>query len=241
MATALEVNHVSVTYRSVKNASLKFLFNRNRDSKDVHALTDISFDVEKGEVIGIVGQNGSGKSTLLKTIGGIFNPDSGSIDLKGNTCALLAIGIGFIPNLTGRENIYLSGMLLGFTKNEIKEKEAEIIEFSELGEFIDYPVRAYSSGMYSKLAFSITVMLRTDILLIDEILSVGDEHFKKKSSEMIRSLILDDSRTVIIVSHMLEQLMETCTRVIWIDHGQIVRTGDPGSVIDAYRESQDNL
>lgn len=241
MATALEVKNVSVTYRSVKNASLKFLAKRNRDAKDVHALTDISFSVDRGEVIGIVGQNGSGKSTLLKTIGGIFNPDCGSIDLKGNTCALLAIGIGFIPNLTGRENIYLSGMLLGFSREEVRAKEDEIIEYSELREFIDYPVRAYSSGMYSKLAFSITVMLKTDILLIDEILSVGDEHFKKKSSATIQELIREDSRTVIIVSHVLEQLKETCTRVIWIDHGQMVRSGDPETVIEAYRESQDKL
>jgi len=238
MRTALEVNHVSVTYRSVKNASIKAIIKRNKDTQDIHALNDVTFDVKEGEVIGIVGQNGSGKSTLLKTIGGIFNPDSGTIDLNGNTCALLAIGIGFIPNLTGRENIRLSGLLLGFTKEEIMKKEEEIIEYAEIGKFIDYPVRTYSSGMYSKLAFSITVMLKTDILLIDEILSVGDEHFKKKSAETIQGLIREESRTVILVSHILDQLKETCSRVIWIDQGQIISSGDPETIIEAYKESQ---
>ena len=135
----------------------------------------------------------------------------------------------------------LSGMLLGFTREQIREREEEIVTYSELGKFIDYPVRTYSSGMYSKLAFSITVMLKTDILLIDEILSVGDEHFKKKSAQTIQDLISEESRTVIIVSHMMEQMLNICSRVIWIDHGEIVASGDPGKVIAAYRESQDKL
>ena len=140
----------------------------------------MSFNVPKGNILGIVGKNGSGKSTMLNAIAGIFAPDSGTIDLKGNSVSLLSIGVGFQRELTGRENIILSGMLLGFSEKAVRERMEEIIEFSELGKFIDAPVRTYSSGMYSKLAFSITAILETDIMLIDEVLSVGDARFKKK-------------------------------------------------------------
>lgn len=240
MSTALEIKDVYLTYKSVKTSSIKRFFSSNKKGTDniVHAINGVSLNVEKGDILGIIGQNGSGKSTLLRMIAGVFVPDSGTIDLKGNTCSLLAIGIGFIPNLTGRENIVLSGMLLGFSKEEIAEREDEIIEYSELGSFIDSPVRTYSSGMYSKLAFSITATLRTDILLIDEVLSVGDEHFKKKSYETMQRLIKEENRTVIIVSHTLDQLKENCTRVAWLDEGRIREIGDPEEVIEAYREEQ---
>ena len=234
--TALEVRDVYVAYNSVKKMSMKQFFTRDRSGEQmIHAVNGISFRAEKGDIIGIIGPNGSGKSTLLRTIAGVFVPDSGSIDLKNNTCSLLAIGVGFMTDLTGRENIILSGLLLGFTLEEIREREEKIAEYSELEEFIDMPVRTYSSGMYSKLAFAITAMLRTDILLIDEVLSVGDEHFKKKSRETMEELIRDEERTVIIVSHMMEQLLELCTKVIWIDGGRVVMSGDPREVIEAYR------
>lgn len=231
---AISVRDVHVSYRSVTTGSIKKLLRRSGASGVIHAVNGVSFDVPDGQILGIVGQNGGGKSTLLKTIAGIFVPDSGSIDLHGHSCSLLSIGVGFIPNLSGRENIMLSGLLLGFSREEVLEHEREIIEYSELGEFIDYPVRTYSSGMYSKLAFSITVMLRTDILLVDEVLAVGDEHFKAKSFETMRELIQDDRHTVVIVSHSLDQLRKLCTRVLWLDAGKVVRIGEPGEVIDSY-------
>ena len=185
----------------------------------------------------MIGRNGSGKSTLLRSIAGIFSPDRGSIDLYGKTVSLLSIGVGFRANLSGRENIYLSGLLMGFRRHEIQEKIDEIIAFSELEKFIDKPVKTYSSGMYSKLAFSITAVMETDIMLIDEVLSVGDEKFKKKSFNKIKELISDKRRTVMIVSHSTEQLRTLCDHVIWIHDGQLVMQGEANQVLDAYRES----
>ncbi|MDO4869837.1 MAG: ABC transporter ATP-binding protein [Bacillota bacterium] len=241
MTTALEIKDVYLTYRSVKSSSIKRYFGggkKDREDKVVHAINGVDLSVEKGDILGIVGQNGSGKSTLLRMIAGVFVPDRGTIDLKGNSCSLLAVGIGFIPKLTGRDNIILSGMLLGFSRDEISARLDDIIEYSELGSFIDSPVRTYSSGMYSKLAFSITAMLRTDILLIDEVLSVGDERFKKKSYDTMKELIKDGDRTVVIVSHSLEQLRENCTKVAWLDGGVIRAIGDPSTVIEEYRKDQ---
>ena len=194
----------------------------------------ISFYVREGEILGIIGKNGSGKSTTLNALAGIFSPDSGSIDLNGHSISLLSIGVGFIREMTGRENITLSGMLLGFTEEQVKAKEQEIIDFAEIGEFIDMPVRTYSSGMYSKLAFSITAILETDIMLIDEVLSVGDQKFKKKSYEKMKSLISNKDRTVVIVSHSIETLKQLCDTVMWMHEGQIKRIGDPDEVLDEY-------
>ena len=194
----------------------------------------ISFYVREGEILGIIGKNGSGKSTTLNALAGIFSPDSGSIDLNGHSISLLSIGVGFIREMTGRENITLSGMLLGFTEEQVKAKEQEIIDFAEIGEFIDMPVRTYSSGMYSKLAFSITAILETDIMLIDEVLSVGDQKFKKKSYEKMKSLISNKDRTVVIVSHSIETLKQLCDTVMWMHEGQIKRIGDPNEVLDEY-------
>jgi ABC-type polysaccharide/polyol phosphate transport system ATPase subunit len=192
--------------------------------------------VPQGEIVGLIGKNGSGKSTTLKAIAGILSPDSGSIDLHGNSISLLSIGVGFKPLLTGRENIILSGMLLGFSEKQIAEKTQEIIEFSELGEFIDYPVKTYSSGMYSKLSFSITAILETNIILIDEVLSVGDEKFKKKSYKKMKELITNPERTVVIVSHSLKTLQELCTTVIWLHDGEIRKVGPTKEVLSAYVE-----
>ena len=166
----------------------------------------------------------------------MFSPNEGTIDLKNHSVSLLSLGVGFKDSLTGRDNIFLSGMLLGFNESEIKQKEEAIVEFSELGEFIDLPVKTYSSGMYSKLAFAITSNLETDIILVDEVLSVGDEHFQKKSMSRMEELITDKSRTVIIVSHSIETLERLCNRVIWMNDGSIKQMGETKIVLDQYRE-----
>ena len=198
------------------------------------AVSDLSLDIISGNIYALLGPNGSGKSTTLNALAGIFSPDSGTIDLKGHSISLLSIGVGFQREMTGRENITLSGMLLGFSEHQVKEKEQEIIDFAELGEFIDMPVRTYSSGMYSKLAFSITAILETDIMLIDEVLSVGDQKFKKKSYEKMKSLISNKERTVVIVSHSIDTLKELCDTVMWMHDGQIRRIGEPEPVLKEY-------
>lgn len=215
----------------------KSLFHLRKSKLEVYeALRGISFEVKKGEIMGIVGKNGSGKSTLLRAIAGIFSADSGSIELESDSVSLLSIGVGFQKKLSGRENIILSGMLLGFSEQEVRDKMDEIIEFANLGKFIDMPVKTYSSGMYSKLAFSITAVLETDIMLIDEVLSVGDAKFKKKSYKKMQELIMDENRTVVIVSHSTETLERLCTSLLWLHEGEIKMQGDTKTVLDAYNE-----
>ena len=233
---AIEVKNLCITYKSVKRYSVRrMLFSGEKQNADIiEAVKDVSFSVPKGEIWGIIGRNGSGKSTLLKAIGGVFSPDSGTIDLKDYSVCLQAIGVGFNKELTGRENIMLSGMLLGFKEEQLKERMDEIIDFSELGIFIDRPVRTYSSGMHSKLAFSITAILEADIMLVDEVLSVGDEHFKKKSLKKMKSLMNDKDRTVLIVSHSMNTLMNLSTKVMWFDDGRIRRLGEPKDVLEEY-------
>lgn len=233
---AIEVKDLVISYQNLKKTSIKkTLLHLKRQKPDRFvAVKGISFYVREGEILGIIGKNGSGKSTTLNALAGIFSPDSGSIDLNGHSISLLSIGVGFIREMTGRENITLSGMLLGFTEEQVKAKEQEIIDFAEIGEFIDMPVRTYSSGMYSKLAFSITAILETDIMLIDEVLSVGDQKFKKKSYEKMKSLISNKDRTVVIVSHSIETLEQLCDTVMWMHEGQIKRIGDPDEVLDEY-------
>ena len=233
---AIEVKDLVISYQNLKKTSIKkTLLHLKRQKPDRFvAVKGISFYVREGEILGIIGKNGSGKSTTLNALAGIFSPDSGSIDLNGHSISLLSIGVGFIREMTGRENITLSGMLLGFTEEQVQAKEQEIIDFAEIGEFIDMPVRTYSSGMYSKLAFSITAILETDIMLIDEVLSVGDQKFKKKSYEKMKSLISNKDRTVVIVSHSIETLKQLCDTVMWMHEGQIKRIGDPNEVLDEY-------
>ena len=235
---AIDVSDVKITYKLLKNFSIqKNLLRRDaEDAEEFEAVKGVSFQVEKGEILGIIGKNGSGKSTLLRAIAGVFCPNAGTVDLKGNTISLLSLGLGFKATLSGRKNIFMSGMLLGFTEKQIKEKEQEIIEFAELGEFIDRPVKTYSSGMYSKLAFSITCNLETDIILVDEVLSVGDEGFQRKSLAKMESLIQDKDRTVIIVSHSIETLEKLCDRVMWMHEGEIMEIGEPGQVLKQYQE-----
>ena len=235
---AIEVKDLVISYQNLKKTSIKkTLLHLKRQKPDRFvAVKGISFYVREGEILGIIGKNGSGKSTTLNALAGIFSPDSGSIDLNGHSISLLSIGVGFIREMTGRENITLSGMLLGFSEEFIRSKMDEIIEFAGLGKFIDMPVRTYSSGMYSKLAFSITAILETDIMLIDEVLSVGDEKFKKKSYEKMKSLISQRNRTVVIVSHNLKTLEELCDRVMWMHEGKIVKIGEPVEVLNEYRE-----
>ena len=222
---AIEVKNLSITYKSLKAYSIKknLLKLKKVDVKKFKAVNNVSFEVEEGEILGIIGKNGSGKSTMLKALAGIFSPDEGIIDLHNK-------------NLSGRENIMLSGMLLGFSEEEIKEKMPQIIEFAEIGDFIDMPVKTYSSGMFSKLAFSITAILETDIMLIDEVLSVGDQKFKKKSYKKMKELISDNKRTVVIVSHNISTLKELCDEVMWMHEGVVKKIGDPKEVLDEYTE-----
>lgn len=235
---AIEIKNLCISYRGLKSYSIKkslLHFHRNKVD-EFQAIHNVSFNVPKGNILGIVGKNGSGKSTMLNAIAGIFAPDSGTIDLKGNSVSLLSIRVGFQRELTGRENIILSGMLLGFSEKAVRERMEEIIEFSELGKFIDAPVRTYSSGMYSKLAFSITAILETDIMLIDEVLSVGDARFKKKSYNKMKQLISDENRTVVMVSHDTKTLDGLCDEILWLHDGEIKMYGNTKEVLEKYEE-----
>ena len=232
---ALEVSHVSIDYKNLMHMSLhqSLLKKEVKRAESIRAVNNVSFEVERGKILGIIGRNGSGKTTLLRSIAGIFRPDEGYIDTKGNKVSLMAIGIGFNGNNSGRENILKSGMLLGCKLDYVKDHMEEIIEFSELGDFIDRPVRTYSSGMYSKLSFAVTAILDTDIMLVDEVLSVGDEHFRKKSYKKMEELMLSN-RTVLIVSHATDTLKKFCDKVLWINDGNFVQLGETESVLAEY-------
>lgn len=231
----IEVKDVHVRYRSMKSFSLRKSLGQIRQRRDSYeALRGVSFTVPKGKIIGIIGKNGSGKSTLLKTIAGVFSPDEGTIDTFGNRLSLLAIGIGFQTTLSGYENIFLSGLLLGFTEKEIRARLPEIIEFSELGDFIYKPVQTYSSGMHSKLAFSITAFLDTEIILIDEVLSVGDMSFREKSYAKMKEIISHKDKTVMIVSHSNASILELCDDVLWIHDGLVKEYGPAAEVVENY-------
>lgn len=234
---AIKVDNIHLSYYTRKGVSIRNIFNKNNvNQNEFQALKGISFSLEKGKILGIVGKNGSGKSTLLRAIGGIFSVDKGSIELFGNKVSLLSIGVGFNYLLTGRENVILSGMLTGFSMEEIQKKMDRIIEFAEIGDFIDKPVNTYSSGMYSKLAFSLATELDTDILLIDEVLSVGDEQFARKSYFRMKELIEDQNHTVVIVSHNLNTLEELCDEILWIHEGEVRMLGTPSDVLTQYKQ-----
>ena len=235
---AIDVKDLHISYKCLKSFSIKrsLLQLKKTDTEVFEAVKGVSFSVKKGEILGIVGKNGSGKSTMLKAIAGIFSPDEGSIDLHGNSVSLLSIGVGFQKKLTGRENILLSGLLLGFSEEQVRAKMDEIINFAGLGKFIDMPVKTYSSGMYSKLAFSITAILETEIMLIDEVLSVGDQKFKKKSYNKMKELISKRDRTVVIVSHSMSTLEDLCDQIIWMHDGEIVMYDKPEIVLPVYTD-----
>ncbi len=213
----------------------KILFsNRNKVEKHT-VLRDITLNIEKGETVALIGTNGSGKSTLLKLMTKIIYPTTGTITTYGKLTSLLELGAGFHPDFTGRENIYFNAAIFGLTKQEIERRIDEIIEFSELGEFIDNPVRTYSSGMYMRLAFSIAINVDAEILLIDEILAVGDQHFQDKCFSKLEELKKSD-KTIVIVTHSLDQVKRLCTRAIWIKDGEVELDGDPNKVVDKYLE-----
>lgn len=200
------------------------------------ALDDISFQVKKGDKLGVIGLNGAGKSTLLKIVARVMKPSSGTIETAGKIAPLLELGAGFDRNYTGRENIFLNGAILGFSREFIESKFDEILEFSELGRFIDVPVKNYSSGMRSKLGFSVATLVKPDILILDEVLSVGDTKFRKKSREKIDELF-KAGVTVVLVSHSIWQIREICNRVIWLEKGKLIMEGDVTEVCDAYEKS----
>lgn len=235
---ALSVRDVKISYRVVKPLSIAALLKgeRNKDGRRFEAVRGVSFDVYEGEIVGIVGKNGSGKSTLLRAVANIYSPDIGTIDSFGHSVSLMAVGVGFSNELSGRDNIYLSGMLMGFSKRQIDDKIEDIIAFADIGDFIDAPVRSYSSGMHSKLAFSITAIMETDIMLVDETLSVGDSRFRKKSSKKMQQLIRGEDKTVLLVSHSESILRELCTRLVWLDEGKIRMIGDPDTILKAYED-----
>ena len=234
---SIEVRNVSKSFKVYfdKGNELKekmLFWKRNRYENRV-VLNDISFSVKKGEAVGLIGRNGCGKSTTLKLLTKIIYPDSGSIEMCGRVSSLLELGAGFHPDMSGRENIYTNAAIFGLTKKEIDERLEDIIEFSELQQFIDNPVRTYSSGMYMRLAFSVAINVNADILLIDEILAVGDANFQAKCFNKLRE-IKANGTTIIIVSHALGQIEEICDKSIWIKDGQIEQEGDPREVDIAY-------
>lgn len=238
----IEVNDVSMKFNLgiEKGFSLKQgfidLFNkekkRNKKKSEFWALKNVDFKVHKGEVVGFIGSNGAGKSTLLKVVAGVMKPTKGSINAYGNICPMIELGAGFDMDLTARENIYLNGAVMGYSKELIDSKFNEIVEFSELQDFLDVPVKNFSSGMVARLAFSVATIVEPEILIVDEILSVGDIAFQAKSEAKMRSMI-GGGTTVLFVSHSIDQIKKMCDKVIWVEHGVVQKIGGK-NVCDAY-------
>ncbi|NLU32707.1 MAG: ABC transporter ATP-binding protein [Clostridiaceae bacterium] len=236
----IKVENVSMKFlimhdriRSLKEYTVALL-KRRLKYEEFWALRNVSFEVRRGEVMGIIGRNGAGKSTLLKIISGILKPTEGKVKTGGNIVPMLELGSGFDLDLTGRENIFLNGAILGYSEDFLKSKYDEIVEFAELEKFIDVPIRNYSSGMLMRLAFSIATVVNPEILIVDEILAVGDEAFQAKSKARMMEL-MGGGTTVLFVSHNIEQIRELCNRVIWLDEGRIKMIGDKNEVCNAYR------
>lgn len=241
--TMIEASHVTMRFRmnNDKILSLKeFVTTALRgklDYQEFTALEDVSFTVKQGETLGLVGRNGAGKSTMLKVISGILKPTEGSVVTHGNVVPMLELGSGFDFDLTGRENIFLNGAILGYSEEFLKEKYEEIVAFSELGEFINTPIRNYSSGMLARLAFSVATMVHPDILIVDEILSVGDAQFQEKSKARMLEL-MGGGTTVLFVSHNIEQIRGMCNRVIWLEHGRVEALGPSEDVCQQFMQRQ---
>lgn len=237
--TVIEVSDVTMRFRmnSDKILSLKeFVTTALRgklEYQEFTALNHVSFKVKKGETLGLIGRNGAGKSTMLKIISGILKPTSGGVTCRGNVVPMLELGSGFDMDLTGRENIFLNGAILGYSEEFLLEKYGEIVEFSELEDFIGTPIRNYSSGMLARLAFSIATVVKPEVLIVDEILSVGDVAFQEKSRKRMMEL-MGGGTTVLFVSHSIEQIREMCRRVVWLEQGKVRMMGEAGEVCDVY-------
>ena len=239
--TIIKVENVGMEFNlsqekvdNLKEYVIKFL-KRELMFQPFWALKDVSFEVEKGDRLGLVGMNGAGKSTLLKLISGVMKPTEGNIEVKGRISPLLELGAGFDPDYTGRENIFLNGALLGYNKEFIESKFDEIVEFSELEEFMDVPIKNYSSGMRARLGFSIATSVKPEILILDEVLSVGDIKFQEKSREKMESL-MDSEVTLLFVSHSVEQVKSFCNKAIWLQHGKLMAKGSVDEVCELYDE-----
>ena len=240
-ASSIVVSDVSVTYKTSfeRRPTLRNMVTRmgrgERVIREIEAVKNVSFEVPNGTVLGIVGANGAGKSTLVRTIAGILPPTQGRIDVFGRVSTLLALGVGFNKNLSGRDNVRLGGLAAGLERGKLEEKYEEIVRFAELGDFMDMPMRTYSSGMYGRLAFSVAVNMDPDILLIDEALSVGDARFRRKSADKMRELC-GQAHTIVLVSHALGSIRELCDQAIWMDHGVLRMWDEPDAVVEAYTE-----
>jgi ABC-type polysaccharide/polyol phosphate transport system ATPase subunit len=236
---SVRVQDVSVTYRTsydrapTLRTTVRRLGRRQRLVREIPAVRHVSFEVPRGTVLGVVGANGAGKSTLMRTIAGILPPTRGRVEVNGRVSTLLALGVGFNRKLSGRENVVLGGLAAGIKREKLREKYDEIVEFAELEDFMDMPMRTYSSGMYGRLAFSVAVNMDPDILLIDEALSVGDARFKHKSFEKMRELC-GQARTIVLVSHALGSIRELCDEALWLHGGELRMYDEPDAVIDAY-------
>ncbi len=224
---------------SMKQAFVNLFTKKKKKKKneDFWALKDVSFNIGKGEVVGLIGSNGAGKSTLLKVVSGVMKPTKGKVKVKGVISPMIELGAGFDGNLTARENIYLNGAILGYSKEFLDDKFDEIVEFSELKDFLDVPVKNFSSGMTAKLAFSIATIVNPEILIVDEILSVGDIKFQEKSKKKMMEMIKGGT-TVLYVSHSLESIKDLCTKVVWLEHGKVVKMGDTNKICDDYYKEQ---
>ena len=239
---ALRVNDVSICFNlskekvdNFKELFIKKLKGEKLRFNEFWALKDVSFELKKGERLGILGLNGAGKSTLLKVIAGVYKPTKGSVQRYGHMAPMIELGAGFDPNYTGRENIFLYGSVLGFSKEFLMSKYDEILEFSELGEFIDVPIKNYSSGMKARLGFSIATVVEPEILILDEVLSVGDAKFRKKCEKKMKKMF-DHGVTVLFVSHSLAQVKRLCNKAIILDHGQLIAKGDIDDVVEIYEK-----
>lgn len=238
--SVLEVDHVTKTFRvhHERPTSLKERVTKRGRARfdDFTALRDVSFDVREGEVFGVIGQNGSGKSTLLKCMAGILQPNSGSVRVHRRMSALLELGAGFHPELTGRDNVYLNAAILGMTRRDISARFDDIVDFAGLGSFIDSPVKTYSSGMYVRLAFAVAINVDPHLLIIDEILAVGDVSFQQRCLEKFVQF-RNEGRTIVLVTHAMNTVKEMCDRAVWLTHGEVTGEGNPGDLVDAYTES----
>lgn len=237
----IEANHVTMTYRLTKSRVVSIkeyvvaMLTRKLQYEEFHALDDVSLYVEKGDVVGLIGKNGAGKSTMLKVISGILRPTGGSVTVRGGIVPMLELGSGFDYDLSGRENIYLNGAILGYDEAFLRGKYEEILAFSELQSFIDQPLRTYSSGMVMRLAFSIATVVEPEILIVDEILAVGDADFQEKSRQRMREL-MSGGTTVLLVSHDIEQIRTLCNHAVWLEHGRVREIGPANIVCDAYSQ-----